>query len=430
MLRSGRFRAVFAFTILFTLLAPDAVRATVSWWGYGVIVGILAIVSVALLVVERDNWSIRGLPIPLIAFLLVVVASIAWSHYPAMSLLAALTTWATIIGAIALAVVVSWDDLLRFLGYAVRAILGISLLFEFLVAVFVQRPVLPLWYPSNIPFDEIPTLDFWTMSLLFDGGRIQGIVSNSNLLAFIALLGVIVFGVQLADKRVRLLAGWTSMAVAVLTLALTESVTIYAATVAIAVVVFGVWIMRRAPTHRARTWAFGIVAAVIAAGVSAVVVFHASIFTLLGKESDLTGRVHIWDAVISLAQERPVLGWGWISHWAPWVEPLGTLALLDGVYQLQAHNAWLDVWMQLGIVGLSAFGALALVTIMRTLWFAIDRRRLRLESAEPFIALTVFPLLVLTVLIVQSLSESRILVEGGLLLFAVLAVKTKRRELG
>src|SRR5690606_25898856 len=118
--------------------------------------------------------------------------------------------------------------------------------------------------------------------------------------------------------------------------------------------------------------------------------------------SDLSGRVHIWDAVIGLAQERPVLGWGWISHWAPWVDPLGTLAELDGVHQLQAHNAWLDVWMQLGVVGLVAFGALALVTIVRTLWLAIDRRRLRLESGEPFVALTVFPLLVLTMLIVQS----------------------------
>src|SRR5690606_2653544 len=136
--------------------------------------------------------------------------------YPAESLLAAVTTWATVIGAVALAVMVSWDDLLRFLGYALRAILAISLAFEVLVGIFVQRPVLPLWYPSNIPSTDIPTFDYWTQSVLFSDGRIQGIVGNANLLAFVALLGVIVFGVQLADKRVRLLAGWLSMSAAVL----------------------------------------------------------------------------------------------------------------------------------------------------------------------------------------------------------------------
>lgn len=430
MLRSGRFRSLFAFSMLFVILAPDAVRSTVSWWGYGVLVGMLAVLSVAVLVVERGQWSMRGLPIPLVAFLLLVVTSVAWSHYPATSLLAAVTTWATVIGAVALSVVIGWEDLLRLLGYALRAILGISLLFELLVAVIVQRPVLPLWYPSDVPFDEIPTFDFWTLAELFEGGRIQGIVSNSNLLAFVALLGIIVFGVQLADKRVRLLAGWASMGLAVLCLALSESVTMYAASVAVAVVVFGVWLTRRASTHRARSWAFGIVTTVIAVGITIVVVFHEAIFTALGKESDLSGRVDIWTAVVGLAQQRPWLGWGWISHWAPWVEPLGSLVELNGVRQLQAHNAWLDVWLQLGVLGVVVFGALVLVTIVRSFWLALDRRRLRRDAGEPFVALTVFPLLVLTALMVQSLTESRILIEGGLLLFVLLAVKTKRHELG
>ena len=55
------------------------------------------------------------------------------------------------------------------------------------------------------------------------------------------------------------------------------------------------------------------------------------------------------------AQERPVQGWGWVSYWVPWVAPFDTLAFNNGVRQLHAHNAWLDVWMQLGILGLLAF---------------------------------------------------------------------------
>lgn len=430
MLRSGRFRSLFAFAMFFVLMAPDAVRSTVSWWGYGVIVGVLAALSVALLVIERDRWAVRGLPIPLVAFLLLTGASIAWSHYPAMSLLGAATTWATIVGAIALAVVIPWDDLLRYLGYAVRAILGISLVFELAVAIFVQRPVLPLWYPSDIPVTEIPSLDYWTKSLLFEGGQIQGIVGNSNLLAFVALIGIIVFGVQLADNRVRLLAGWTSMSAAILTLLLTRSATIAAAIAAIAILVLAVWLIRRASTPVAVGEAYLLSAAAGVGGVGLIVLLHAPILDALDKTSMLTGRIHIWEEVIGLAEQRPFFGWGWISHWAPWVDPLGTLVEIGGVYQLQAHNAWLDIWLQLGILGLVVFGALVLVTIVRTWWMATDRRKVRIGSDEPFIALTVFPLLVLAVLLVQSLSESRILVEGGLLLFALLAVKTKRHELG
>lgn len=430
MLRSGRFRSLFAFAMLFTLLAPDAVRSTVSWWGYGVIVGVLAALSVALLVVERDRWAIRGLPIPLVAFLLLTAASIAWSNYPAMSLLGAATTWATIIGAIAVAVVIPWDDLVRYLGYALRAILGISLVFELAVAIFVQRPVLPLWYPSDVPVNEIPSLDYWTMSLLFQGGQIQGIVGNSNLLAFIALLGLIVFGVQLADKRVRLLAGWTSMSAAILTILLTRSATIAAAIAAVAFIVLAVWLIRRATTPVAVSEAYLLSAGAGIGGVGLAILLHAPILDALDKTSMLTGRIHIWEEVIGLAEQRPFFGWGWISHWAPWVDPLGTLVEVGGVYQLQAHNAWLDVWLQLGILGLIVFGALVLVTLVRTWWMATDRRKVRIESDEPFVALTIVPLLVLTALLVQSLSESRILVEGGLLLLALIAVKTKRHELG
>src|SRR5690606_11882704 len=136
--------------------------------------------------------------------LVLAAASSGWSHYRSKSALGAATTWATVTGAVALAVAIPWSDLLRTLGYALRAILALSLAFELFLAIFIQQPVLLLWYSPVVASDEIPSFDYWSMAHLFDGGKIQGIVGNSNLLWLIALLGVIVFGVQLADKRVRL----------------------------------------------------------------------------------------------------------------------------------------------------------------------------------------------------------------------------------
>jgi len=41
----------------------------------------------------------------------------------------------------------------------------------------------------------------------------------------------------------------------------------------------------------------------------------------------------------------------------PWAAPFDTLAFRNGVRQLQAHNAWLDVWFQLGVIGVAIFAA-------------------------------------------------------------------------
>src|SRR5690606_13860515 len=110
------------------------------------------------------------------------------------------------------------------------------------------------------------------------------------------------------------------------------------------------------------------------------IVFRAPLLALLGKRSDLTYRLEIWDTVWALASERPAAGWGWVSYWAPWVEPFDGLAVIRGVTYLQAHNAWLDVFLQLGILGLIAFGALVATAVARSWLLAIDVRGERSEG--------------------------------------------------
>ena len=67
-----------------------------------------------------------------------------------------------------------------------------------------------------------------------------------------------------------------------------------------------------------------------------------------------------------------MFGWGWVSFWPPWVEPFSDLIERGGIIQLHAHEAWLDVWLQLGIVGLVVFGFLVLTTAVRAWLLAID----------------------------------------------------------
>jgi O-antigen ligase len=168
-----------------------------------------------------------------------------------------------------------------------------------------------------------------------------------------------------------------------------------------------------------------------AAGVAVVAVVGgiagwSSLLGLLGKSEDATGRLEIWRSVWSLASERPVLGWGWVSYWAPWVAPFDTLAQRKGVLYLQAHDAWLDVWFQLGLVGLALFVALAASTLWRSWFRAVDRPRRSATMVLPYSAVSLAPLLIVVVLLAHSLAESRILIEGGWLLLVALAVMTKQ----
>ena len=411
----------FATLVLFTVLAGDAWRNSLSWYGYGAVAGLCLVAATVLLVRARPRIRIGKLPIPLIAFLLLATASIAWSFYPGVSAAGVGIQWATTVGALFLTLCISWREFVTALAGALRIILGLSVLFELVVGLVVRHPVFPLF--TDYGGQDVPDAFYWSRNELLEGGRIQGILGNSNLLAMIALYGVIVFGVQLASGA-RRRSGYAWLALAVLVLALTRSSTVLAAAL-VTVVVLGLALLARRISARARVvLGLGVVAG--AAGVSAAVTAaSAPILEFLGKSSDLTGRFDIWAAVSELALQKPVVGWGWISYWAPWVDPFTDLALRGGVRYLQAHNAYLDVWFQLGLIGLAIFLCLIVSTTARAWWAAIDRPQREAGSPLPFQALDLLPLLIVAALLTQSLAESRILLEGGWVLLAVLAIATK-----
>ena len=422
-------RAVFLVFVLFTLLAGDAWRYTLGWAGWGILVGLLAVASVALLVVQRDRWKLNDLPYPLLAFLALTALSIAWSFYPGASALGVASTWFTVAGAVAVAVTYAWSEILRALGLALRLILGLSVIFELVVSLIIRHPVLPpVAQPgidyANLP-DKIPLMLYWSRDHLFVDGKIQGIVGNSALLSFVALLGIIVFGIQLFDKAYRKRWSVLWLAVAAGCFVLTRAATNIIGLVVVLAVVAAVLLVRRAETPRSRGFTYAGLAVIAAGALTSALVFFPQILKLLGKSSDLTNRGEIWDAVINLAHQRPVFGWGWVSYWVPWVAPFDNLAKNNGVRQLHAHDAWLDVWLQLGIVGLVVMGALVLSTLARSWSFAVDRPQSAPGRPGELTAAMLLPLLVLVALLVQSVAESRMLVEGGLVLLTLMAIKTK-----
>jgi O-antigen ligase len=256
-------------------------------------------------------------------------------------------------------------------------------------------------------------------------------VGNRNLLGFIALLGLIIFCVQLADGVVWRTSGTMWVVIAVATLLLTRSSTVIVAVVAVAIAAGGsLWMRTRPVTKRwgvyITMWTGSL------ALIATVPLLWDPVVYLLGKSSDASGRGDIWNTVWGLIVERPIFGWGWISYWAPWVEPFSNLAVYDDVVYLQAHNAWFDVWMQLGIIGLVLFAGLVFMGLWRAWFVAVDRPQWDLDDHRPYSAHSLMPLLLLVALTVQSVAESRILVEGGFALFVavITALKMPGRGFG
>lgn len=401
------FLATFGF---FTLAAGDFWRYLLSWWGWGAIV--LVFLTLAIVELVRSRLEIRRIPLLLGATLALMALSIIWSAYRVESVLGVVATLVTTTFAVFLATCFTWAELVDALARAMRVALGLSLLFEFVVSVFVRDKVLPLWVDYS-DLDKIPNAFYWSRDLLFEGGRIQGIVGNANILAMIALLALIAEVARRVAGRGSWYGSivWTVVALGML--ALTRSTTVLVAALVVAVVVLVAWAARRASGGRRLGVAVALVAGTGAAAALALV-FRAPLLALVGRSSDLTNRLDIWAAVTDLALQRPVAGWGWISYWAPWVAPFDDLAVIKGVTYLQAHNAWLDVFLQLGILGLVVLGLLVVTTLVRSWVYAMDGPR----------ADALVPFALLLAILVQSLAESRLLIEIGWALLVIVSIRT------
>lgn len=76
------------------------------------------------------------------------------------------------------------------------------------------------------------------------------------------------------------------------------------------------------------------------------------IVDLTGKDLTFTGRVGLWDMATTRIMEKPLLGYGYGAFWLGEIGESGKInALLELTYDT-AHNGYLDLALDLGIIGL------------------------------------------------------------------------------
>jgi exopolysaccharide production protein ExoQ len=133
---------------------------------------------------------------------------------------------------------------------------------------------------------------------------------------------------------------------------------------------------------------------------------------LVGKDPMLTGRVPLWILATAMAVRRPWFGYGFDAFWLP-----GTI-YVRRMWQIlrwmppHAHNGLLELWLELGLVGVGLF----LVGFGYYLLRAV--RHLRSDHRS----VAAWPLIFLLFLFVSNLTESHFLNSNSVYFILYVAV--------
>lgn len=382
------------------------------------------LLSIGLWAAIRPPVQWRRLPWYAVAYVSWATLSIIWSQWREATALTLLLLVITTLQGLFIGSVLTWREIVRVIASALKWVIALSIVFELSVSVFVGGPILPGFIIPAEPADD--PIVYWSRDNLFDGGRIQGIMGNANLLGPVALLAIIVFSIRFASGAPRrvLLGIWIGLSAFLFYRA--SSATAYVAALAVVIVLVTVLLMRRARRPGERTRYYLAYAAVGLGGLLAFWLWRDPLFAALGRSSDLTGREKIWQAVLERAFQHPLIGWGYST---PWIvgEPAFDGWIIDhGQTVIQAHSMWIDVFFQLGLVGVFLMAIVYIAFIWRSWFFAVDRPRWDLRDDRPYSPLTLLPTLVAAILLVQGFAESGPLLAWGWLFVVMLGFKIKQ----
>jgi len=101
------------------------------------------------------------------------------------------------------------------------------------------------------------------------------------------------------------------------------------------------------------------------------------LFDLLGKDSTLTGRTVLWEALAPVIAARPLLGAGYAAFWLEQSSEVQRVWRAIQWAAPNAHSGYLDLLLQLGLLGMAGAGLAALLALGRAvagLWGSLARR--------------------------------------------------------
>ena len=274
----------------------------------------------------------------LVLLLSLALASVTWSIDPGLTLRRSISVVATTLFALFLVVRYDAMTLLRLLGGVWLFLAVISFLAGLLVPEFGRQQEVHVGAWRG----------FW-----FVKNSLGGHMARAALIFLVLVL------FDPARRRIWFLGlGLTSA----LVLLSTSATALLGLLLALAVVTGGA-LVQRGPAHALVLLSSG----ASLAGVLALILLVEPQLVLepLGKDTTLTGRTDIWDALIESISQRPWLGYGYGAYWAPESEPARSVQVALNWGVPSAHNGWLELCIALGNTGLVLFVLHFALTLVR-----------------------------------------------------------------
>ncbi len=329
------------------------------------------LIAFAGVVVERKTVlrHVRA-SLPLVPILLLVGLSTLWSNDPATTARRSLALLGTAVIALHFVNRLGLRGFVESLAItiAIAAVASVPLI-AFLPSYGLQHGANEAWqgcFFEKNQLGQAMALGIVTTTMLTDGTR--G-VRRAVLIAFLLLFFVLLVGSQSAGAL--------------------------ASTIIFALVLpLSLWIRRTRSSRLALLSALVISTITLAAWISGFDADEA--FGVLGRDATFTGRTDIWQASLNAVSERPVLGYGYREFWDPngdaqyFVSPNS-----EGWQPNMAHNGFIEVALDIGIVGEGAlvlFLAVAAARALASFWRGHDR-------------LSAWPLFAMLDVVLQNLTD-------------------------
>ena len=242
-------------------------------------------------------------------------------------------------------------------------------------------------------------------------GNWTGMLTQKNelgrMMALTAILAIVTTAGS--SKATRLYFRFV-FAIAVVTLVLTNSAT---SMVALATLLFLYWLLRSAVLPSSTFVAITSLALCTSVLASTWLLYNFEQATsALGRDTSLTGRTELWQLSLRMVEAQPVLGYGYNGFWLGLSGPSQAIQSRLHFFAVHAHNGFIDLALELGLIGLALYIFVLVVALTRAFWLQIAAPRA--ENAWPFLLLAFVTLI--------NFTENVIMTRNSILWVAFVAV--------
>jgi hypothetical protein len=398
MFESARFSSALSLAIVGTAFMTQTIRAMIGWPGLLGILITLCLLAAFSFFAHRGAIEWQGLlPISILMFGGWCAISVIWSQYQWATLTGVLYQYMFAFLAIYLALVRDAIQIVRVVGDVLRVLLSLSLALEIISGLLLDLPIRFLGIQGN----------------LAEGGPIQGIFGTRNQLGLVALIALVTFVVEWRTRSVSRGKAAFSIVLAALCLVFSSSPVIAVVLLVVALAVVALSLVRRIRDPRSRFyWQIAIGTVAVACAIGGFLL-RARIIELLNAGNVIEVRYDVWIQMLELIPTYQLQGWGWIGTWHADFVPYSIINALTQQPHENGLDAYLDVYLQVGLIGLLLFILLIALALGRSWLLASNKRSI----------IYVWPPLVLTCLLTVSFAESTVLVESGWMLLVICSVK-------